>query len=95
MFVVLKSLVHTHMDIFPLNGGGEHYHVLEEGLGNGLIQLVVDRELQEIFILDNDINRIAFTDFDGRCNTRRKSRRKSNQVIFFRLNTSHIPGRYE
>lgn len=65
LFIALRSLKHTHIDVISPDGRGAHYHMLEEELGDGPIALVPDFELKEMFWADFESTRIAFTDFDG------------------------------
>lgn len=65
LFVVLKSLTHAHIDVLASHGRGPYYHILEEGMGNGPIQIVPDAELNEIFWVDTELNKIGFTDYEG------------------------------
>lgn len=66
MYIALRSFSHSHIDVISANGLGAHYHVLEEGLGNGPIQLVPDPILHEVFYLDVHNSKIGFTDYDGK-----------------------------
>lgn len=67
MIVALKSKYgHTHLDRLRMSGTGDYIHALEEGLGDGDIQLSVDRRSQEIFWVDTAHAGISFTNFDGK-----------------------------
>lgn len=65
MFIVLKTFKHSHMDTLEMDGRGPHFHIIEEDIGNGPVQLIVDKDLQEIFWSDAQLNKISFTDYDG------------------------------
>lgn len=53
------------MDSLDMDGRGAHYHLIEDGIGNGYIHMTIDRELEEVFWSDYDLNKISFTDYDG------------------------------
>lgn len=67
LFVALKSLNHTHIDIVSPNGRDSHYHALEEDIGNGPICMQPDHDLNEVFWTDYEQSKIAFTDLNGTC----------------------------
>lgn len=69
MFIALKSAVgYTHIDMQSMHGRGYHHHIIETGLGNESIQFAIDKELDEIFWLDQAENKLSFTDFEGKQN---------------------------
>lgn len=63
---MLKSFIHTHIDSFDMDGRGQHFHVIEDGIGNGPIQLTVDYDFEHIFYADAENNQIGYIDFDGK-----------------------------
>lgn len=65
MFVALKSLTNTHIDVMAMDGQGWHFHAIEGDIGSENIQMTIDWDLEEIFWSDSELNKISFTDFDG------------------------------
>lgn len=69
LLVALRSKYgHTYIDRTATHGRGAYHHVQEDGLGDGTLQFVVDRELEEVFWCDASLQKICFTNFEGTMN---------------------------
>lgn len=66
MFIAFQSPGHVHIDKQLMNGGQDHFHVIESGLSNdGQINIVVDESNRMIYWSDSEKLKIEFSNFEG------------------------------
>lgn len=64
MVAVRNDFGHTHFARLAMSGVGDYHQVMDTGIGVDGIQFVTEPEVEQVYWLDGEFQKIMFTDYD-------------------------------